>query len=180
MKQTSDTKQACRNHRKQGMYLRTWRCKNPWALADWARELMRRCIRRRVSAREFLQPTHLLSRPPPHLGFSRFNPQEASGSRAAEKDLQALAISLATRTVKRSPFLDLACDKDLQALALFILVCDQDNDDPFPGLRLFKEAKDDNFYDKYWDDNPAIMAVVVVDAPSEAIFQTTVLLCALI
>ncbi|KAI0510208.1 hypothetical protein KFK09_010809 [Dendrobium nobile] len=40
------------------------------------------------------------------------------------------------------------------------------------GLRLFKEAKDGDFYEKYWDDHPAIMAVGVVDAPSEAIFQT--------
>ncbi|KAG8371315.1 hypothetical protein BUALT_Bualt13G0074900 [Buddleja alternifolia] len=39
------------------------------------------------------------------------------------------------------------------------------------GLRLFKEAKDKEFHRK-WDDHPAIMAVGVVDATSEAIFQT--------
>ncbi|KAI3461423.1 hypothetical protein Pfo_018086 [Paulownia fortunei] len=39
------------------------------------------------------------------------------------------------------------------------------------GLRLFKEAKDKEFHGK-WDDHPAIMAVGVVDATSEAIFQT--------
>ncbi|KAL7084981.1 hypothetical protein ACP275_14G255500 [Erythranthe tilingii] len=39
------------------------------------------------------------------------------------------------------------------------------------GLRLFKEAKDKEFREK-WDDHPAIMAVGVVDATSEAIFQT--------
>ncbi|GER27376.1 pleckstrin homology (PH) and lipid-binding STARTdomain-containing protein [Striga asiatica] len=39
------------------------------------------------------------------------------------------------------------------------------------GLRLFKEAKDKEFNGK-WDDHPAIMAVGVVDGPSEAIFQT--------
>ncbi|CAA6655252.1 unnamed protein product [Spirodela intermedia] len=40
------------------------------------------------------------------------------------------------------------------------------------GLRLFKEAKDRNFPGKDWDDHPAIMAVGVVDATSEAIFRT--------
>ncbi|XP_058094495.1 protein ENHANCED DISEASE RESISTANCE 2-like isoform X2 [Magnolia sinica] len=40
------------------------------------------------------------------------------------------------------------------------------------GLRLFKEAKDGDFHGKDWDDHPAIMAVGVVDATSEAIFQT--------
>ncbi|KAG0457251.1 hypothetical protein HPP92_022103 [Vanilla planifolia] len=40
------------------------------------------------------------------------------------------------------------------------------------GLRLFKEAKDGDFGGKYWGDHPAIMAVGVVDAPSEDIFQT--------
>ncbi|XP_078160974.1 pleckstrin homology (PH) and lipid-binding START domains-containing protein [Carex rostrata] len=39
------------------------------------------------------------------------------------------------------------------------------------GLRLFKEAKDGDFHEKYWDDHPAIMAVGVVDANSEAVFQ---------
>ncbi|XP_057955414.1 protein ENHANCED DISEASE RESISTANCE 2 isoform X2 [Malania oleifera] len=39
------------------------------------------------------------------------------------------------------------------------------------GLRLFKEAKDRDFHGK-WDDHPATMAVGVVDATSEAIFQT--------
>ncbi|KZV39761.1 protein ENHANCED DISEASE RESISTANCE 2-like [Dorcoceras hygrometricum] len=39
------------------------------------------------------------------------------------------------------------------------------------GLRLFKEAKDKEFNEQ-WDDHPAIMAVGVVDATSEAIFQT--------
>lgn len=39
------------------------------------------------------------------------------------------------------------------------------------GLRLFKEAKDRDSHVK-WDDHPAIMAVGVVDGPSEAIFQT--------
>ncbi|XP_057781813.1 protein ENHANCED DISEASE RESISTANCE 2-like isoform X2 [Salvia miltiorrhiza] len=39
------------------------------------------------------------------------------------------------------------------------------------GLRLFKEAKDKESHRK-WDDHPAIMAVGVVDATSEAIFQT--------
>ncbi|XP_075519921.1 protein ENHANCED DISEASE RESISTANCE 2-like isoform X3 [Primulina tabacum] len=39
------------------------------------------------------------------------------------------------------------------------------------GLRLFKEAKDKEFQGQ-WDDHPAIMAVGVVDATSEAIFQT--------
>lgn len=40
------------------------------------------------------------------------------------------------------------------------------------GLRLFKEAKDGDFHGKYWNDHPAIMAVGVVNATSEAIFQT--------
>ncbi|OAY64265.1 Protein ENHANCED DISEASE RESISTANCE 2-like [Ananas comosus] len=40
------------------------------------------------------------------------------------------------------------------------------------GLRLFKEAKDGDFYGQHWDDHPAIMAVGVVDATSEAIFRT--------
>ncbi|KAG6487930.1 hypothetical protein ZIOFF_056668 [Zingiber officinale] len=40
------------------------------------------------------------------------------------------------------------------------------------GLRLFKEAKDTDFPTKHWDDYPAIMAVGVVGAASEAIFQT--------
>ncbi|ONK63938.1 uncharacterized protein A4U43_C07F20460 [Asparagus officinalis] len=40
------------------------------------------------------------------------------------------------------------------------------------GLRLFKESKDGDFGGKPWDDHPAIMAVGVVDATSEAIFQT--------
>lgn len=40
------------------------------------------------------------------------------------------------------------------------------------GLRLFKESKDGDFGGKHWDDHPAIMAVGVVDATSEAIFQT--------
>ncbi|KAL1544129.1 protein ENHANCED DISEASE RESISTANCE 2-like [Salvia divinorum] len=39
------------------------------------------------------------------------------------------------------------------------------------GLRLFKEAKDNESHRK-WDDHPAIMAVGVIDATSEAIFQT--------
>ncbi|PKA59253.1 hypothetical protein AXF42_Ash001346 [Apostasia shenzhenica] len=39
------------------------------------------------------------------------------------------------------------------------------------GLRLFKEAKDANFLGMHWEDHPAIMAVGVVDAPSEVIFQ---------
>ncbi|KAH6765546.1 Pleckstrin homology and lipid-binding START domains-containing protein [Perilla frutescens var. hirtella] len=39
------------------------------------------------------------------------------------------------------------------------------------GLRLFKEAKEKESHRK-WDDHPAIMAVGVVDATSEAIFQT--------
>ncbi|VAH04363.1 unnamed protein product [Triticum turgidum subsp. durum] len=40
------------------------------------------------------------------------------------------------------------------------------------GLRLFTEAKDGGSRGKYWDDHPAIMAVGVVDANSEDIFQT--------
>ncbi|CAN6462197.1 unnamed protein product [Victoria cruziana] len=40
------------------------------------------------------------------------------------------------------------------------------------GLRLFKEARDGDFYGKHRDDQPAIMAVGVVDATSESIFQT--------
>ncbi|KAI0493461.1 hypothetical protein KFK09_023578 [Dendrobium nobile] len=40
------------------------------------------------------------------------------------------------------------------------------------GLRLFKEAKNAQFLRMHWDDHPAIMAVGVVDGPSEAIFQT--------
>ncbi|XP_077228801.1 pleckstrin homology (PH) and lipid-binding START domains-containing protein isoform X2 [Tasmannia lanceolata] len=40
------------------------------------------------------------------------------------------------------------------------------------GLRLFKEAKDRDFRGKHWDDHPAVMAVGVVDAASEAVFQT--------
>uniref|UniRef100_A0A7N0TLX3 Protein ENHANCED DISEASE RESISTANCE 2-like n=1 Tax=Kalanchoe fedtschenkoi TaxID=63787 RepID=A0A7N0TLX3_KALFE len=40
------------------------------------------------------------------------------------------------------------------------------------GLRLFKEAKEKDSYGKNWDDNPAIMAVGVVQGTSEAIFQT--------
>ncbi|XXG44666.1 hypothetical protein AAC387_Pa01g4405 [Persea americana] len=40
------------------------------------------------------------------------------------------------------------------------------------GLRLFKEAKDGDSHGIHWDDHPAIMAVGVVDATSEAIFQT--------
>ncbi|XP_051120733.1 protein ENHANCED DISEASE RESISTANCE 2-like [Andrographis paniculata] len=39
------------------------------------------------------------------------------------------------------------------------------------GLRLFKEAKEKELSGK-WDDHPAIMAVGVIDATSEAIFQT--------
>ncbi|TVU30350.1 hypothetical protein EJB05_21966 [Eragrostis curvula] len=40
------------------------------------------------------------------------------------------------------------------------------------GLRLFTEANDGGSRGKYWDDHPAIMAVGVVDANSEAVFQT--------
>ncbi|CAK9136107.1 unnamed protein product [Ilex paraguariensis] len=40
------------------------------------------------------------------------------------------------------------------------------------GLRLFKEAKDRDSSGMYWDDNPAIMAVGVVDGTSEAVFRT--------
>ncbi|XP_068665994.1 protein ENHANCED DISEASE RESISTANCE 2-like [Aristolochia californica] len=40
------------------------------------------------------------------------------------------------------------------------------------GLRLFKETKDSDFQGKNWDDHPAVMAVGVVDATSETIFQT--------
>ncbi|KAL5998349.1 hypothetical protein ACLOJK_009289 [Asimina triloba] len=40
------------------------------------------------------------------------------------------------------------------------------------GLRLFKETKDGDFHGKQWDDHPATMAVGVVDATSEDIFQT--------
>lgn len=40
------------------------------------------------------------------------------------------------------------------------------------GLRLFRESKDGASGGKHWDDHPAIMAVGVVDATSEAIFQT--------
>ncbi|KAL3520715.1 hypothetical protein ACH5RR_018864 [Cinchona calisaya] len=40
------------------------------------------------------------------------------------------------------------------------------------GLRLFKEAKDRDRGGMSWDDNPAIMAVGVVDGTSEAIFRT--------
>ncbi|XP_020584918.1 protein ENHANCED DISEASE RESISTANCE 2-like [Phalaenopsis equestris] len=40
------------------------------------------------------------------------------------------------------------------------------------GLRLFKEAKNAAFLGMHWDDHPAIMAVGVVDAPSEVIFKT--------
>ncbi|KAM0892646.1 hypothetical protein ACQ4PT_025632 [Festuca glaucescens] len=40
------------------------------------------------------------------------------------------------------------------------------------GLRLFTEAKDGGSRGKYWDDHPAIMAVGVVDANTEDIFQT--------
>ncbi|XP_073002690.1 protein ENHANCED DISEASE RESISTANCE 2-like isoform X2 [Typha latifolia] len=42
------------------------------------------------------------------------------------------------------------------------------------GLRLFKEAKDGDYPGKYWDDHPAIIAVGVVDATSEAVFQTLI------
>jgi hypothetical protein len=40
------------------------------------------------------------------------------------------------------------------------------------GLRLFTEANDGGSRGKYWDDHPAIMAVGIVDANSEAVFQT--------
>ncbi|XP_058101736.1 protein ENHANCED DISEASE RESISTANCE 2-like isoform X2 [Magnolia sinica] len=39
------------------------------------------------------------------------------------------------------------------------------------GLRLFKEAKDGDFHGKHWDDHPSTMAVGVVDAASEDVFQ---------
>ena len=40
------------------------------------------------------------------------------------------------------------------------------------GLRLFKEAKDWESRERRWEDNPAIMAVGMVDGTSEAIFWT--------
>ncbi|WOL16732.1 protein ENHANCED DISEASE RESISTANCE 2 isoform X2 [Canna indica] len=40
------------------------------------------------------------------------------------------------------------------------------------GLRLFKEAKDADSPNKDWEDHPAMMAVGVVDAASEEVFQT--------
>ncbi|KAM7499126.1 hypothetical protein LguiA_023540 [Lonicera macranthoides] len=40
------------------------------------------------------------------------------------------------------------------------------------GLRLFKEAKYRDSSGRHWDDNPAIMAVGVVDGTSEAVFRT--------
>ncbi|KAK1266295.1 hypothetical protein QJS04_geneDACA015332 [Acorus gramineus] len=40
------------------------------------------------------------------------------------------------------------------------------------GLRLFKETKEGGFGGKHWADHPAIMAVGVIDASSEAIFRT--------
>lgn len=40
------------------------------------------------------------------------------------------------------------------------------------GLRLFKEAKDRDSNGKLWDDNPAIMAVAVIDGTPEAVFRT--------
>ncbi|KAK0592123.1 hypothetical protein LWI29_013664 [Acer saccharum] len=40
------------------------------------------------------------------------------------------------------------------------------------GLRLFKEAKDWESRQRRWEDNPAIMAVGMVDGTSEAIFWT--------
>ncbi|GFS33053.1 pleckstrin homology (PH) and lipid-binding START domains-containing protein [Actinidia rufa] len=40
------------------------------------------------------------------------------------------------------------------------------------GLRQFKEAKDRDSAGTHWDDNPAIMAVGVVDGTSEAVFRT--------
>ncbi|XP_052200288.1 protein ENHANCED DISEASE RESISTANCE 2-like isoform X2 [Diospyros lotus] len=40
------------------------------------------------------------------------------------------------------------------------------------GLRMFKEAKDNDFGGRHWDDHPAIMAVGVVDGTSEAVFRT--------
>ncbi|RWR96655.1 Pleckstrin domain-containing protein [Cinnamomum micranthum f. kanehirae] len=39
------------------------------------------------------------------------------------------------------------------------------------GLRLFKGAKDGDFHEKSWDNHSATMAVGVVDAPSESVFQ---------
>ncbi|KAL0303167.1 UNVERIFIED_CONTAM: protein ENHANCED DISEASE RESISTANCE 2 [Sesamum radiatum] len=40
------------------------------------------------------------------------------------------------------------------------------------GLRLFKEAKDEDPNGKHWDDHPAIMAIGVIDGTSEAVFHT--------
>ncbi|XP_011076971.1 protein ENHANCED DISEASE RESISTANCE 2 isoform X2 [Sesamum indicum] len=40
------------------------------------------------------------------------------------------------------------------------------------GLRLFKEAKDEDPNGKHWDDHPAIMAIGAIDGTSEAVFHT--------
>eukprot|EP01018_Ginkgo_biloba_P002076 Gb_38419 [translate_table: standard] len=40
------------------------------------------------------------------------------------------------------------------------------------GLRLFKETTDGEFKRKRWDDHPAVMAVGVVDATCESVFET--------
>ncbi|KAM7267530.1 hypothetical protein ACFE04_009696 [Oxalis oulophora] len=40
------------------------------------------------------------------------------------------------------------------------------------GLRLFKEAKEWDSRGRHWDDHPAIMAIGMIDATSEAVFQT--------
>ncbi|URD98530.1 hypothetical protein MUK42_30373 [Musa troglodytarum] len=39
------------------------------------------------------------------------------------------------------------------------------------GLRLFKEARDADSHGMHWDDHPALMAVGVIDATSEAVFR---------
>lgn len=39
------------------------------------------------------------------------------------------------------------------------------------GLRLFKEARDADAHGMHWDDHPALMAVGVIDATSEAVFR---------
>ena len=40
------------------------------------------------------------------------------------------------------------------------------------GLRLFKEMTDGEHKNKWWNDHPALMAVGVVDATCESVFET--------
>ncbi|XP_050208738.1 protein ENHANCED DISEASE RESISTANCE 2-like [Mercurialis annua] len=117
--------------------------------AEWMQSLMNALTKEcPITSKDFVGSS---KRKWPPLRFSVTKRVECKTSIDSYSALQTEAMTMTLDVIAPSPWKIFGCQN---------------------GLRLFKEAKDWDSRGGHWEDNPAVMAVGVVDGTSEAIFQT--------